>query len=894
MINKLLNKFLEKNIVEPDLVERYLFAIYFVKQYFSESIPSILDVGGIIKSRESSPVIPLELFFEKIISIDIKKTKNLKKYIIGDGRKLPFKDNSFNIVISLDVLEHIPSNNRETFIRELDRVAKDIVFLSFPFKSPINDKFDKSLYNFIKLSLGEEFKELKEHIENGLPKVDEIANQKLRSSDKWIGYGGSINNFLHFFFFRYYFYRLRDQQRLNIFEKLFLQSFYIKNIDQAPFYRAFVAMNKDKKDQTFNKKAKNIFDNFVSLMKSLKFEYINEKELNNLIENYGYLLTQYRNKNRKKIAVILFYESIFDNKILREVFQHLVSQELYEEEYEIIILFSNENNISQYEKDFPQIKFVYFNFYKELILTRILSISNADFFYFISENNITYAKSIKKFVDLLSNSNKSFIKFTYNSKGEKIESIKTHKLRLLNSFVKRELFRYVKKNQGVNFITEFNREISGYQINNYKLYFSLLLRNKKITFATHLYSPAKGGAENLAKSLAETLANNDYKVKVITTQAYSTEAFFLKDKRRIEKNRKEENEVKIERKNFSRKCRLLLNLLSKIAVRVNYPYSNFLKLFRFGPRSKDYYKALLSEEPDLIITTPFPMFNNYYAYKAATNLKKPLITIPCFHIIDKCSFRNPILFKILHNSKMIIALTSFEKEYFVRELGIKEDKILVIPPSLDLDKKVVTNDKYKIRKEYGIKERNVILYLGQHGMHKNIMNIILSMKYIWTKIPDTALVIAGGITDYTKKLKEQAKKLEIKFGKKIYFFDNFEENIKDEIFQMSDVFISLSEYESFGIVFIEAMKNELPIIGSVKSVARTIIDEFQNGFLVNPSNLTEVAGSIIELLEDKNIRKKYVENSIKKVKNIYDKRIIKENILGVIEYVINRSSGRIY
>ena len=93
----------------------------------------------------------------------------------------------------------------------------------------------------------------------------------------------------------------------------------------------------------------------------------------------------------------------------------------------------------------------------------------------------------------------------------------------------------------------------------------------------------------------------------------------------------------------------------------------------------------------------------------------------------------------------------------------------------------------------GIKEKNIVLFLGQHGKHKKILELIHSMEYVLDHHPDTALVIAGGITEYTKIIKQEAKKkLKDHPNGNIYFFDNFKEGQKDALYKISDIFVSLS------------------------------------------------------------------------------------------------------
>ena len=57
------------------------------------------------------------------INLDIRREANPD--IIADVKKLPFNDNSFNLVYSSHILEHFPRNETEELIREWVRVIKE-------------------------------------------------------------------------------------------------------------------------------------------------------------------------------------------------------------------------------------------------------------------------------------------------------------------------------------------------------------------------------------------------------------------------------------------------------------------------------------------------------------------------------------------------------------------------------------------------------------------------------------------------------------------------------------------------------------------------------------------------------------------------------------------------
>lgn len=394
----------------------------------------------------------------------------------------------------------------------------------------------------------------------------------------------------------------------------------------------------------------------------------------------------------------------------------------------------------------------------------------------------------------------------------------------------------------------------------------------KLLFVTHLFHPAIGGVEIHIKHLSTSLVKRGYQVKVLTTNAYSTIAFFLGDKRRIDKRLETIAGVEVERLGFRTFGSGILHRLSILACRIKYPFNSWIRFLSFGPRNRRFIDKIITHNADIIYAAPLPNLSVYYAYKAAKRLKKPLVIIPSYHIFDPCCFYNKIFFKMMREADIVIAHSPMEKDYLAKEGPIDPDKIIILPPLplKEQQPEPVMADKAGIRKRYGIKEKFVVLYLGQHGPHKNISPVLEGMKYVWQDIKDTALVIAGGITDYTETLKKEAARLEQKCQGKIYFLDNFPEKEKNDVFQMADIFISLSEMESFGIVFVEAMNNGLPVIASKNSVTRYIVDDFKTGILVNPASKTEVAGAIIELLSDQSMRNTYSQRAREKVKATYN------------------------
>jgi len=95
---------------------------------------SLLDVGcgdGLLLEHLRK-IYPKKTFVGADISETALKAARGKKLTVKkiDGEKLPFKDNSFDAVVSVQVLQHV--ENPDKFIKELQRVSKKFVLINAP------------------------------------------------------------------------------------------------------------------------------------------------------------------------------------------------------------------------------------------------------------------------------------------------------------------------------------------------------------------------------------------------------------------------------------------------------------------------------------------------------------------------------------------------------------------------------------------------------------------------------------------------------------------------------------------------------------------------------------------------------------------------------------------
>ncbi len=132
----------------------------------------ILEIGGGSEGFSS-------FTDRKIFGVDMHFSRPLNSNIVpcvASAYRMPFPDNAFDAVISMDMLEHIPANHYNEVIAEIVRLSKRIVILGFPSGTRAAEMEKKinaihmKMFNVAHFWLGE-------HIANGLPDAGIIESE---------------------------------------------------------------------------------------------------------------------------------------------------------------------------------------------------------------------------------------------------------------------------------------------------------------------------------------------------------------------------------------------------------------------------------------------------------------------------------------------------------------------------------------------------------------------------------------------------------------------------------------------------------------------------------------------------------------------------------------------
>ncbi|MEO5824081.1 MAG: class I SAM-dependent methyltransferase [Vicinamibacteraceae bacterium] len=159
-----------------DQYQRYAITTAIARAMGGAVPPRVLDVGGHHLDFWFRPRRPMAEFLPEApsITVDLARSR-LPGYLCARGDALPFPTGHFDLVCSVDVLEHVPPDARATVIAQVMRVSRRAAVIAAPFRSPVVDRAEAIVSDFIREVCGYEQGQLQEHRAHGWPDLDETA-----------------------------------------------------------------------------------------------------------------------------------------------------------------------------------------------------------------------------------------------------------------------------------------------------------------------------------------------------------------------------------------------------------------------------------------------------------------------------------------------------------------------------------------------------------------------------------------------------------------------------------------------------------------------------------------------------------------------------------------------
>ena len=222
---------------------------------------------------------------------------------------------------------------------------------------------------------------------------------------------------------------------------------------------------------------------------------------------------------------------------------------------------------------------------------------------------------------------------------------------------------------------------------------------------------------------------------------------------------------------------------------------------------------------------------------------------------------------LTYEASEVIVNSNFMKNELQRLFGLPYEKINVVPNGVNLNLFNGIERDYNFRRKYAMDNEKIILFLGRLVYEKGVQHLIAAMPKILNGYHDSKLIICGkgGMLD---ELKAEAERLGI--SQKVYFAGYMQGKDVQRMYKAADIAVFPSTYEPFGIVALEAMLSENPIVVSDVGGLNEIVQHKENGMKSYAGNPNSIADSILELLYDHKLCADITKRAKNRVRNEYN------------------------
>lgn len=234
----------------------------------------------------------------------------------------------------------------------------------------------------------------------------------------------------------------------------------------------------------------------------------------------------------------------------------------------------------------------------------------------------------------------------------------------------------------------------------------------------------------------------------------------------------------------------------------------------------------------------------------------------------------------INNCNLIVVPSQEHKKKILKNYKVNDNDIKIIPLGTAVPKSKENKSNYKSSIN--------ILYVGRFEPRKGIDLLLNAIPIVLQKtnknIKFQIIGKAHNGIDYEKNF---YKEHNLSKASTVDFLGEITGDCLIPFYQNCDIFVAPSRWESFGLIYIEAMSYAKPVVACNTGGAKSIIRNNIDGLLVETENSMEISNAILTLIADKQKRVTMGENSYSRFTQKYTTERITDSTLEYYNSIVN-------
>jgi glycosyltransferase involved in cell wall biosynthesis len=236
----------------------------------------------------------------------------------------------------------------------------------------------------------------------------------------------------------------------------------------------------------------------------------------------------------------------------------------------------------------------------------------------------------------------------------------------------------------------------------------------------------------------------------------------------------------------------------------------------------------------------------------------------------------------------LVTHSAAHRRAMAEEVGVPEEQIEVIPHGVPVFPEWVRPPQSA--------GPPTVVFLGRMERRKGTPDLLQAVPRVLDAVPDARFVLIGSDRPHCPGGRTHAAYLRDEFPaavrERVTLAGRLPQADVDRWLQAADVFVAPSLYESFGLVFPEAMRWGTPVVGTTAGGIPEVVTDGETGLLVPPGDAAALGAALVRLLRDEALRNRLGAAGRAAVEKRFSSDRMAADAAGFYERVIRRTAGR--
>lgn len=212
-----------------------------------------------------------------------------------------------------------------------------------------------------------------------------------------------------------------------------------------------------------------------------------------------------------------------------------------------------------------------------------------------------------------------------------------------------------------------------------------------------------------------------------------------------------------------------------------------------------------------------------------------------------------ILTRQLYRQVDRLVVISERIRFVMNSWGIEDEKITLIPDSIDSERKLSEDTVAKLKKRF--QSKKVVGCVASLEKRKDHHTLLRAASMVQALRDDVVFVLVGD-GELRPELEREASRL----GLVNVAFEGYQDD-PYPYYQVFDIFVLTSRQEGLGSSILDAFVYRVPVVVTAAGGMPEIVKDGQTGLLAEVGNPYKVSQAIIRMLDDEALRKGCIEKA---------------------------------